>query len=489
MSIQSNSGPEQRPYRMAIVGGGITGLSAAWYAQQAARRDGVDLRLTVLEASARWGGKVLTETVEGDDGPFVVEGGPDSFLTQKPWALELAGELGLDAGLIGTNERRRQTYVLVRGKLVPLPEGVMMIVPTKLRPFALSPLISPLGKLRMGLDLVIPPKRDDADESLGDFIRRRLGSEALDRIAEPLMSGIYNADADQQSLLATFPRFRAIEKQYGSLIRGMIMGRRPASRAGHATGAKARPPFMTFRGGTGSLIDALVTHIDAELRLNTPVRSVEPLPDGGYHLTLDEGESLDVDALLLATPAYVTSRLIAPFVPDAANELAQIRYVSTGTISLAYHESDIRRRLNGFGLVIPRTEQRAINAVTLCSIKFDCRAPEGDVLLRAFFGGARSPQSMALDDVELLATVRAELKDLLQIDAEPLFHRIYRWHDSNAQYDVDHLRRVERIDAALPRGLTVAGSAFRGVGLPDCVHDAQRAVAAVVDDWKRIPAP
>ncbi len=468
--------PERRPYRTAIVGGGITGLSAAWFLRQAALRDGIDLRLTVIEASERWGGKILTETVECG-GTFVVEAGPDSFLTQKPWALELAHSLGLDAELIGTNEQRRKTYVLVDGKPVPLPEGVMMIVPTKLRPFALSRLISPLGKLRMALDLVIPPKRDDADESLADFIRRRLGSEALDRIAEPLMSGIYNAEAEQQSLLATFPRFRAIERQHGSLIRGMMAARRPAQ-------TPSRPPFMSFRGGSAALIGALVARLDGDLRLNTPVRAVEALPEGGYRLTLGQGDVIDVDALVLTTPAYVTAGLIAPLAADAARELAGIRYVSTGTISLAYRAGDIRRQLDGFGIVIPRTEKRSVNAVTISSVKFDRRAPEGSVLLRVFFGGARSPASMALDDAGLLAAVRAELKLLLAIEAEPLFHRIYRWRDANAQYDVDHLRRVDRIEAALPDHLHLAGSAYRGVGLPDCVHDAQRAVAAVADGWE-----
>ena len=247
---------------VAIIGGGIAGLSTAYYLQKRAAADGLALRYTVLEATPRWGGHILTEEVETAAGRFVVEAGPDSFITQKPWGVELARELGLADRLLGTNDHMRKVYVLNRGKPTPMPDGVLLIVPTKFMPFVRSPLISPLGKLRMGLDLLIPPKRDGQDETLADFVRRRLGAEALDKIAEPLLSGIYNSEAEKQSLLATFPRFRDLEVKYGSLTRGMLASRRNGGTAkpGVTTSPAQKPlsVFMSLIGGAGELIDALV---------------------------------------------------------------------------------------------------------------------------------------------------------------------------------------------------------------------------------------
>lgn len=464
--------------KVAIVGGGITGLSAAWYLQQAG------VPYTLLERSNRWGGKILTEHVDGfGEQSFVVEGGPDSFIAQKPWATELAEELGLADRLMGTNDRQRQVYVLNKGKPTPLPDGVLLIVPTKFKPFALSPLISPLGKLRMGMDLFIPPRRDEGDETLADFIRRRLGREALDKIAEPLMSGIYNAEAERQSLLATFPRFRDLEQRYGSLTKGMIASRNArqngAGGAPSAPNSRPKSAFITLRGGVTELVDALAASLTGDLRLGMAVDRIAP-DGGGYVLTLADGSALHVDALILAAPAFASADLVRPFAPDAADLLAGIRYVSTGTISLAFRQSEVDIPLRGFGLVIPTSERRPINAITVSSTKFDHRAIDGTILLRAFFGGSRSPQSMELDDNQLLSMARNELDELLGVDAEPLFHRIYRWWHSNPQYDVGHLERVAAIETALPAGVLVTGSAFRGVGIPDCVkqgRDAARQAA------------
>lgn len=464
---------------VTIVGGGITGLSAAYFLEQAAQKAGITLRYTLVERGDRWGGKVLTErvTVPGL-GPFVVEAGPDSFITQKPWGLALARALALDDALLGTNDHLRSNFVLKHGKPVLLPDGVFALVPTKFKPFILSPLISPLGKLRMGLDVLIPPRRDDGDETLAEFVTRRLGAEALDRIAEPLLSGIYNADAERQSLLATFPQFRQTERTYGSLTRGMLAARRKPK---PATNGKRVSVFTTFREGTDTLIRALTACASGDLRLNTAVEQIDRT-ERGYRVALSDGTHLDTDSVILAAPAYAAAALLQSLAPAAADELAAIRYVSTGTISLAYRVDDVRRPLPGFGLVIPRSERRPINAVTICSTKFDGRAPEGAVLLRAFFGGSRSPETMTLDDESLLALVRAELKAYLGIDAAPLFHRIYRWRDSNPQYDVGHLGRLAQIEAALPKGIVLAGGAYRGVGMPDCIHQAQAAAESTVTE-------
>ena len=464
---------------VAIIGGGIAGLSTAWSLQKAG------VPYVLLEQGGRWGGKLVSEKVTLPGGEqFVVEGGPDSFITQKPWGAGLARELGLAARLLGTNEKLRQTYVLHKGRPKPLPDGVLMIVPTKFKPFVFSSLISPWGKLRMGMDLFIPARKDNGDETLAEFVRRRLGSECLDKIAEPLMSGIYNAEADKQSVLATFPRFRDLERTYGSLTKGMLAGQAARKSAIGANGAspngKPLSAFVSPIDGIESLVAALRGQLTGDLRTGAEVVAIEPAP-GGYELHLADGSALPADQVVLATPAFAASALLRPLTPAAADLLDGIRYVSTGTISLAYRSIDVINPLKGYGLVIPMSERRPINAVTLSSVKFAHRAPDGHLLLRVFFGGSRSPQSMDLDDDALYAMVRRELDTLLGIRAEPLFQRIYRWRRSNPQYDVGHLERIAAIAAALPPGIAVTGSAYRGVGIPDCVKQGQETAAQVAE--------
>ncbi len=467
---------------VAIVGGGIAGLSAAWFLQQEAAAAHREMRYVLLEASDRWGGHICTEQVPAPDGgSFVVEAGPDSFLTQKPWALQLARALGMEDRLLGTNDKARKVYVLNHGKPTPMPDGVLLIVPTQFKPFALSPLLSPLGKLRMGMDLVIPARRDGGDETLADFVRRRLGREALDKIAEPLLSGIYNSEAEKQSLLATFPRFRALEEEYGSLTRGMIASRRSTrSHSPAAPGTKPLSAFVSFRGGTEELVRALQSRLTGDLRLRAAVQSLSRDQNGAYTVRTNDGAAVHARQIILATPAFVTADLLRPTAAETAETLSSIRYVSTGTISLAYRAADVPRTVDGFGLVVPRSERRPINAVTLCSTKFDGRAPEGYALVRVFFGGSRSPESMKFDNTTLAERVRAQLNELLGIQAPPLFHRIYRYPRSNAQYDVGHLDRVAALEAALPAGLYLTGSAYRGVGIPDCVRQSQATAEQVI---------
>ncbi|RMG94181.1 MAG: protoporphyrinogen oxidase [Chloroflexi bacterium] len=464
---------------VVIVGGGIAGLSTAWYLQQEVAAKGLDITYTVLEEGSRWGGKILTEEVVwGENGRFTIEAGPDAILTQKPWALQLAKQIGLQDALLPTNQLPQQVFVWQKKRPIPMPDGLFLTVPTRLMPFARSPLISPSGKLRMGLDWVIPPRRDAADESLADFVRRRLGKEALDKIAEPMMAGIYNADAEQLSLLATFPRFRELEQKYGSLIRGMLAARRSRKAAGH--GRSALTPFVSFTGGMRMLVERLVPMLDGECRLKTGVTAIQPLPDGRYCLMLNTGHALTADVVVLAVPAYVAARLIRPFASEAAHLLDAIRYVSTGTISLAYPIASIKRPLNGFGMVIPRSQNRPINAITCTYLKFNRRAPEGYALFRIFFGGSRHPEMIDLTDIELLTVVQQELALMLGITAEPVLHRIYRWRQGNPQYDVGHLARVDAIEAALPAGLYVTGSPYRGVGVPDCVRQGQETAVRLV---------
>jgi oxygen-dependent protoporphyrinogen oxidase len=486
---------------VVIVGGGITGLSAAFYLERAARAAGTLIRCTVVERDDRFGGKIQTDTIAHDDGAFVVEGGPDSFVAQKPWGMQLARDLGLDDQVMSTKPARHSTYVLCKGRPQPMPEGIMLVVPTRILPFACSPLLSLGGKLRMALDLVIPPRRDGADETLADFIRRRLGAEALEMLAEPLLAGIHSADPERQSILATFPRFRALEEQHGGLIRGMRAARPTRTKnkeqrtkntersdygqnTQHATGNTqyGSSPFVTLRGGVGELVRALLEQLNGRLIAGRGVAALDYDPTAAqpYRVRLDDGEALDADAVIVTAPAFAAADLVAPFQPTLAAALRAIRYVTTGTISLAYRGADLGRPLDGFGLVIPRGEGRRINALTMTSAKFAGRAPDGYVLVRTFVGGSRTPDVVELDDAALLALVRAELRHILGVDATPLWSRIYRWPLANPQYDVGHLERMDALEAMLPPGLYLAGSAYRGVGIPDCIHSGQLSAEAAL---------
>ncbi len=467
--------------RVAVVGGGIAGLSTAYYLQTLAQAAGLPLHITLLEASERLGGKIRTEHVQD----LTIEGGPDSFITQKPAALELVHELGLDEALIPTSEQNKGVFVFHRGKLRPLPEGVMLIVPTRILPFALSPLFSLPGKLRMGLDLFIPPRRDDEDETLAAFIRRRLGAEALDRLAEPMMAGIYNAEAEHQSIMATFPRFRAIEKKYGSLIRGMLAAGRHRPRPA-SNGSRPRTVFMSLQQGVTQLVQALAGALaETDIRLQSPVQSIRRHARG-YELLLPEGRNVIVDYVVLATPAYTAADMLAELRPELAASLRRIRYVSTGTVSLAYRRADVPHDMKGFGVVIPRSAGRQINAITWTSSKWAQRAPQDMVLMRVFFGGSRHPDVFALPDAELSRVVQADLRLMMGITAAPVVQRIYRWPQASPQYDVGHLQRVAALQAACPAGIYLTGSAYLGVGLPDCIAQGKATAQTLVQQMSAV---
>jgi oxygen-dependent protoporphyrinogen oxidase len=505
-----------------IIGGGITGLAAAYYLQEEARAASRPLRYTLIEREGRLGGKIATEHI----GEFTIEGGPDCVISQKPWATDLARRLGLGDDLMGTNEERRKTFVLTRGRLTPLPDGVMLIIPTRITPFVTSPLISWPGKIRMGMDLFIPRRKGNADESVADFVRRRLGREALEKIAEPLMGGIHVSDPELQSLLGTFPRFRDLEMKHRSLILGMLAQKRKSAgnKAGSAATAPVQPvvhpthapapttPFITLRGGLGQLAAAVEVALTGDLltgkRATSVQRAALPADDGGplgfsapdpgnigYAVRIDDGRTLYARALVLATPAYVSGGLVSAFAPDLAGKLGAIRYVSTATVSLGYRAADVRHPLNGFGLVIPSNEGRQISACTWSSTKFNYRAPKDGVLLRCFVGGPGHEELVDLSDPELTALARRELKDIMGIDAQPLLERVYRWRKANPQYDVGHLERVQalRDRCAQEPGLFVAGAAFDGVGVPDCVRQgkaaAHGATAFLAADSRSRPQP
>lgn len=472
--------PDTLPH-ITIIGGGITGMSAAYALQRAARASGRPAKITLIERDTRLGGKIATDRV-GQNGACVVERGPDSFVTQKPQALELAAELGLTDRLIAANELPRKTFVLLNGRPVPLPEGLSLLVPTKLGPFLRSPLFSPAAKLRIALERFIPPRRAGGDETIADFVRRRFGQEMLDRLGEPLLGGIHSCQVERQSMQATFPRFLAMEQQHGSLIAAAQAGRRLAASDSNTAGSQAalrRAAFVTLKGGMAELVEALEARLEARLLTGRAVKAIEPGDGAAYRVLLDDGTLIPTDALIITTPAYSTANLVTPFAPALAAGLRRIRYVSTGIATLAFRRSEVGTPIDGFGLVIPGSEGRQINACTLTSVKFDHRAPTDTLLVRVFFGGSDTPETMHLDDDALLALVRSELKTVLGIRATPLWTRIARWWDSNPQYDLGHLERVAALDSLCPPALVLAGSAYRGVGIPDCIRQGYEAAERV----------
>jgi protoporphyrinogen/coproporphyrinogen III oxidase len=458
---------------VAIVGGGIAGLAAAHRLRE---RDPAG-RVVLLEASDRLGGSIATEHA----GDFLIEAGADSFLSEKPWAMDLARRLGLGEQLIRTRDEERRTFVVHRGRLTPLPEGFLMMAPTQLAPFLATSLFSPLGKLRIALDLVLPRRKGDGDESLDGFVRRRLGREALERVAQPLVGGIYTADPTRLSLAATMPRFIEMERAHRSVILAMRRQARAASR--NESGARWSL-FASFAGGMQTLVDALVARLpEGSVRLKTRVGALVRRAEGGWRLALADGATLDADHVVLTTPAFVTAELVRSHDSALADLLAGIRYASSAVVTLAYTRTQIRHPLDGFGFVVPAIEGRQIIAGSFSSVKYAERAPAGQVLLRAFMGGALAEHLATRPDAELVAIAERELGDLLGIAGAPLLTRIARHPRAMPQYDLGHLVRVAAIEraAAALGGLAIAGSAYRGVGVPDCVHGGERAIDALID--------
>lgn len=456
--------PQNKPVDLAIVGGGIAGLAAAYYAQSAGQT------YTLIEASDQWGGKVITDRVELKDGQFALcERAADGFITRKPWALELAHELDLADQVIPVNATPERIYVLTGGHLAPLPDGLHLLVPTKIAPFLGSPLFSWSGKIRVLMERFIPPRTDDADETLADFIRRRMGREALDKLGEPLLAGVYNAESERQSLLATFPNFRKIEAEHGSLIKGMTKLRQAAPPKRDESG------LVSFAGGMSDFVNALVNALTGDCRLNTAALDLQPV-DGGYQLTLTDGATVNARRVILATPSMISARLLATIAPDAAGQLNGLRYEGVGSAHMIYRVADIPSPMDAAGVVIPASERRLIDGLQWTTAKWDGRAPDGLAIVRVFFGGPNTRRMLELDEDGLLAVVRDELRSIMGITAHPVAHHVTRWRSAYPQYDLGHRERIAAIESALPAGVKIAGSAYYGVGIPDCIKGAKAAV-------------
>ncbi|HWP57201.1 MAG TPA: protoporphyrinogen oxidase [Candidatus Acidoferrales bacterium] len=467
--------------RLVVVGGGISGLTAAHRALEIAREKNLALELKLLEASARLGGVISTQRV--DD--FLIEDGPDGFLTEKPWALELCGRLGLVPRLIRTQSANRSVYVVCRGRLEPLPEGFFLMAPTRLGPLVRTPIFSWRGKARLLIEPLIRRRRHTSDESVASFVRRRLGREVLERVVQPLVGGIYGADPEELSMAATLPRFFASERAGRSVLRSIQRDRRAgAAAAGRDRSGARYSLFASFSGGMGELVDALATRLPKQaLRLNARVERLERGPPGDtWTVVLRDGEKFSASGVILAAPAHAAAEILCGVAPEVSAKLKEIRYTSTATVNLAYRREEIAHPLDAFGFVVPALERRSIVACTFSSVKYPNRAPEGFVLLRAFVGGALGGAALAGDDASVEASVRRDLRALLGVTAAPLFSRVCRYPLSLPQYRVGHLDLLRAIDGELQKwpGLALAGSGYRGVGVPDCVRDGEHAAAAVL---------
>ena len=450
---------------VVIVGGGMAGLATAY---ELSRR-GVPFAL--FEAGPRLGGVVLSEQVDG----FVIDGGPDSLLIQKPEAIRLCEELGLGDQLVSTKPPRL-AFIQRGGELHALPAASVLGIPTEWGPFLKTRLFSWAGKARMGAELFVPRRRDQADESIGAFMTRRFGAEATTYLAEPLLAGIHAGDVHRLSVKALFPRFTDAEAQHGSLLRAF---RRQPRRGPSPEGA-----FKSLPGGLSDMVCALERALPAEaIRLNAPVTRVTT-DSSGFRVECGAGVSIAARAVVVTSPAYRAASILRPLDAQIASLCEEIPYASAATVALAFRRDQIAHPLNGSGFVVPRVEGTGITAGSWLSSKWPGRAPEGRALLRAFVGGARDPKALEKSDAELMATARRALTPLLGITGDPLLTRVYRWERANAQHEVGHLERMATIDRALARhpGLFLTGSGYRGVGIPDCVADG-RATARHVAAW------
>ena len=473
------------PLRVVVVGGGVTGLAAAHRLVELARDARRPLDLVVLEGSGRLGGTIRTEEANG----FLLEAGPDSFISEKPWALALAERIGLGPRLCRTDDRFRRTYVVRGGRLRPLPEGFLLMAPTRLWPVLTSDVFSWGGKLRLGLDLVLPRRGPAGDESLGGFVRRRLGRQALERVVQPLVGGIYTADPDRLSLAATMPRFLALEREHRSLILGLRRGAH-GGEVHRASGARWSL-FVTLAGGMEELVTALAARLPAgAVRLAAAATAIAPSPSG-WRIQLAGGPPLEAHGVVLAGPAPAMATLTAGVDPALTRLLGEIHYASSASIALAYPRAAIRHSLDGFGFIVPRVERRRILACTFSSVKYPGRAPDGLVLLRIFVGGALQADLLEHDDRALVALAQADAAPLLGITGAPILSRVWRHLRAMPQYDVGHLDRVAEIEARLEvlPGLTVAGAAYRGVGIADCVHSGESAAERLHASLKTAPDP
>jgi oxygen-dependent protoporphyrinogen oxidase len=483
--------------RILIVGGGVAGLGAAYKVTRAAS-EGHDVEFVLFEKDPRLGGKICTEIVPepSGEGRFIVDGGPDCFLTEKPACHRIAKLLGIFEDELPTDESRKRTWILSRGKLHQMPDGIFMFAPTKFLPFATTGLFSWSGKVRMAMDLFIPPKKvtpgELNDETLESFVVRRMGRECLERLAEPLVGGVHASDSVKMSLAATFPRLLEMEQTYGSLTKGFLAARRKVEEMRRKyppkPGQKPRTFFTSFLGGMQELTDRMAEAAGREkMRTGVAVTALRHGHGHAWSVLLSDGSTVDGDAVIIATESWAAEPLVRPHDEVIADALARIPASSSATISMAFSENEVGFDLNAFGVLCPLVERRALMAATYSSTKWPGRAPPGKVLLRGFVGGPHNQEIVKRSDQELVQTVLAEFRDLLGLNpfAKPLFSRVFRWHLGMPQYTLGHLGRIGQVEdrCAQIHGLAIAGGSYRGVGVPNCIESGERAVTKIIGEW------
>jgi protoporphyrinogen/coproporphyrinogen III oxidase len=477
--------------RIAIIGGGIAGLSAAW-ALEKARRAGQDIEYALFEAGSRLGGVIGSEVVDG----CVIEGGPDSFLTEKPAAAQLCRELGIGDQLLPSNDAERKTYIVVRNRLVPLPDGLMFMIPTKLVPTAFTRLFSLGTKLRMAREYLFPPAPATQDESVAAMTLRHFGQETVDRLVSPLLSGVYGGDATQLSVRAVLPRMVQMEQNHRSLTRAMLAARKKAP---SAPGKQAGPPrtlFTTLRGGMSQMVEVIGAQlVPGTVRLDAPVHGLgrsETRAEQGRAWTVESTYGREqFDAVILALPAWASANLLRLIDHPLAEALSGVPYSSSITVTMGYEREQMAQLPPGFGFLVPATEKRRMLACTFVHVKFAGRVPEGKGLLRCFLGGAGNDALLDEDDDHLTQIVLRELDEILCLKAKPGFVRIHRSRRGMAQYGVGHLERIHLVRdrvAALP-GLALAGNAYQGIGVPDCIRTGQEAAGSALRAVQAETAP
>lgn len=483
--------------RIIIVGGGVAGLGAAYKITRAAS-EGHDVEFVLIEKDQRLGGKILTEIVPNPsgDGRFIVDGGPDCFLTEKPACHRIAKLTGIFDDELPTDESRKRTWILSHNKLHELPDGIFMFAPTKFLPFVTTGLFSWPGKIRMAMDLFIPPKKvmpgEFNDETLESFVVRRMGRECLDRLAEPLVGSVHASDPSKMSLAATFPRLLEMEQKYGSLMKGFIAARRKVEEMRRKypvkPGEKPRTFFTSFSNGMQELTDRLADAAGRRrMQTGLAVTTLKRKENGAWSALLSDGSTVDGDSVIIATDSWAAEPLVRPHDETIADALGSIPASSSATISVAFNEKEVGFDLNAFGVLCPLVEGRALMAATYSSTKWSGRAPSGKVLMRGFVGGPHNQKIVYRSDEELVQTVLDEFVEIVGLNphARPLFSRVFRWHLGMPQYTLGHLERVALIEDRCTKipGFAIVGGSYRGVGVPNCIESGERAVSKVLGEW------
>lgn len=475
--------------KIAIIGGGITGLAAAYYLEkEIAGKEDHDYKL--YEAENRLGGKILTERKEG----FIIEGGPDTFVSTKPETIELANELGIGDDLLNSSEENKGTYIYSKGNMHILPDGLYIMIPTKFTPFVTTKLFSWPGKLRMAMDVVIPKGKTKDDETLASFVKRRLGQEALDKLAEPLVAGIHASDPETMSLKSTFPNFLDMEKNHRSLILAMMASKKKMAQAMKKSSSSSqaklsrqrRTFFVSFKKGMAELIEAITNKVNTDkIILNSYVKPISRKENNGpkKYIIKTDGQEEEFDAVIITTPSFQAAKLVKDISESISNNLNKIPWSTSATINLVFKKEDIPPSTKGFGFVIPTVEKRKIMAGTFCSHKFAGRSPEDGFLIRTFVGGAQNQELVQLSDDELVKIALDELEVLIGLKAKPLFSLVNRWPKGMPQYIIGHQENVKEIFDSLNEipGFYLAGGSYDGVGISDCIRTGRDAVSKALE--------